>query len=50
LLLAGMPESSEVDQTSSADGIDALSSDALIALALNPTDDLTPRPNLTCVE
>jgi Phosphopantetheine attachment site len=39
LLLAGMPEKSELDQTVSDDAIDALSPDALIAMALNPSDD-----------
>jgi acyl transferase domain-containing protein len=39
LLLAGMPENSVPDPTVSNDVIDALSPDALIAMALNPADD-----------
>ena len=39
LLMAGMPETSELDQDVSDDIIDTLSPDALIAMALNPTDD-----------
>jgi acyl transferase domain-containing protein len=39
LLLAGMPEKSHLEPTVSDDAIDALSPDALIAMALNPADD-----------
>jgi acyl transferase domain-containing protein len=39
LLMAGMPEKSEPEQNVSDDIIDALSPDALIAMALNPTDE-----------
>ncbi len=39
LLLAGMPEKSHLEPTVGDDVIDALSPDALIAMALNPADD-----------
>ena len=39
MLLAGMPEKSHLAPTVSDDVIDALSPDALIAMALNPSDD-----------
>jgi acyl transferase domain-containing protein len=39
LLLAGVPEKSDLDATVSDDVIDALSPDALIAMALNRADD-----------
>jgi acyl transferase domain-containing protein len=39
LLLAGMPEKSQPDPTVSDDAIDSLSTEALIAMALNPGDD-----------
>ena len=39
LLLAGLPEKSHSDSTVSDDVIDALSPDALVAMALNPADD-----------
>ena len=39
LLTAGMPEKFEREHNVSDDMIDALSADALIAMALNPTDD-----------
>jgi hypothetical protein len=39
LLLAGVTEKSDLDQTVSDEIIDALSPDALIAMGLNSTDD-----------
>jgi hypothetical protein len=39
LLLAGVPERSDIEPTVSDDVIDALSVDALIAMALNEADD-----------
>jgi Acyl transferase domain/Phosphopantetheine attachment site len=39
LLLAGMPEKPDFDEAVSDDVIDALSADALIAMALNASDD-----------
>ncbi|MGO9385506.1 MAG: type I polyketide synthase [Mycobacterium sp.] len=39
MLLAGMPEKSDLDDTIGDDVIDALSPDALIAMALNAADD-----------
>ena len=45
LLLAGMPEKPDFDEAVSDDIIDALSADALIAMALNASDDADDADN-----